>query len=635
MTPAPLPLLPDDVARTYPHRYAVLDVETSGLSAANDRVLQVAVVLLSPDGAVDREWTTLLDPGCDPGRTDIHGLTRERLAGSPTFPDVAGPLTELLDGRVLVAHNARFDWDFLAHEAARAGVTLPVEQRLCTLALTRRLDLPTENLSLAALARYWGVPQQRAHDAVDDTRVLAGVLRHSLVAAHRFGLDLPLAACATPRGATRPAPAPRTPCAWRDPGRAEPGRPLRQGMKVVFTGGTVRPREVLVREATAAGLDVMNSVSSRTGLVVCNAADLGTGKAAAARRHGTLVVTEDEFIALLAHVQPGDPKAAGGAPLRPPVVADVVVDVTLDATVALDGPARAPQPAPTPGPAVVTKPPATRPPVRKPAGPLAGRRVLVVGGPHAAAGETRARIVEQGGQAAAMLTASVTHVVALEWPEEDSRWARVVRLAIPRLDPATLEPLGTGAGPAPDASPTPADDSPVENAPVLPRGGAIDLDGDAWTLGVSWTPRPGCTVDVVALVVDDDEQVGRDEDLCFFNQPEHPSGAVTLDLDAAGETLVDVRAGLLAPGRTRVLVAASMEGDTAVFGDLGPVELVLRTPTGETVVRATLDAAEKERTLALASVYRRGDSWRFRAIGQGWGIGLGDFLVTHGVDVED
>ncbi|WP_327010340.1 exonuclease domain-containing protein [Dactylosporangium sp. NBC_01737] len=192
--PATTPL-PSRVSTRYPLRYAVVDVETTGLHAPSDRVLQIAVAQMEADGSVGRTWSTLVDPGCDPGPVHIHGITRERLAGAPRFDTVVGHLAELLDGRVLVAHNAAFDWRFLAAEAHRAVHRLPVSTRLCTLALSRRLDLPTPSLSLAALAAHWGVAQARPHDAEDDTRVLTEILRHSLAFADTLAVELPLSAC--------------------------------------------------------------------------------------------------------------------------------------------------------------------------------------------------------------------------------------------------------------------------------------------------------------------------------------------------------------------------------------------------------------------------------------------------------
>lgn len=182
--------------REYAFDWALVDVETSGLRPCQHRVLSIAVITINPDGQCTGEFATLLNPGCTPGPVHVHGLTAERLRGAPTFEQVACRIEAMLQGRVMVAHNARFDYDFLAYEFARTGRQLPVtRRRLCTLALNRRLRPPIADLRLATLANHYGVPQRRAHDALDDTRVLAGVLRGSLIAAARLGLPLPLVTC--------------------------------------------------------------------------------------------------------------------------------------------------------------------------------------------------------------------------------------------------------------------------------------------------------------------------------------------------------------------------------------------------------------------------------------------------------
>ncbi|WP_327113611.1 TerD family protein [Streptomyces sp. NBC_01341] len=169
----------------YAYDWALVDVETSGLIARRDRVLSVAVITIGRDGEQTGEFSTLLNPGCDPGPVEVHGLTVERLRGAPTFDQVAGRIGAMLQDRVLVAHNAQFDYDFLAYEFARARTWLPVSQRLCTLALNRQVDPPTDDMKLGTLAAHYGVPQQHAHDALDDSRVLAGILRASLHAGRR------------------------------------------------------------------------------------------------------------------------------------------------------------------------------------------------------------------------------------------------------------------------------------------------------------------------------------------------------------------------------------------------------------------------------------------------------------------
>ncbi|MBW8483666.1 exonuclease domain-containing protein [Actinomadura parmotrematis] len=297
------PAAPRDTARDW----AIVDVETSGLLAGRHRVLSVAVITAGPDGTPAAEYSTLLDPGCDPGPVHVHGLTREVLAGAPTFEQVAGDLAGLLEGRVLVAHNAPFDHAFLTGEFGRAGVPSPIGSWLCTLMLSRRLALPTPNLKLGTLAAHYGVGHARAHDALEDTRALAGVFRGLLAGAAAGGVTLPVMDGPPAQFLYRP-PIPKVPCAFRCPGRLAPGGPLVQGMKVAITGDTAVDRFELSRRGSAAGLDMMSSVSRTTSALVANDPRSGSAKARRALAEGVPFLTEDAFLALLDDVRPGVPR---------------------------------------------------------------------------------------------------------------------------------------------------------------------------------------------------------------------------------------------------------------------------------------------------------------------------------------
>lgn len=177
--------------------FVVVDVETSGFDPAAARVLSVAALTLTADGSIEYSMYTLLNPGVDPGPTDIHGITPAMLAGQPRYADIAGHLAPLLRGRILVAHNAAFDYAFLAAEARRCDTELPVTSALCTLELAALLDLGLDSLSLAALARHWNIRQARPHDALDDARVLTAVLRRALARAAELEIALPIRSPAT------------------------------------------------------------------------------------------------------------------------------------------------------------------------------------------------------------------------------------------------------------------------------------------------------------------------------------------------------------------------------------------------------------------------------------------------------
>ncbi|WP_405809141.1 DEDDh family exonuclease [Streptomyces sp. NBC_00210] len=325
----------------YPQGYAVVDVETTGL-ARDDRIISAAVYRLDAQGDVEDHWYTLVNPERDPGPVWIHGLTSDVLEGAPLFGDIATEFSQRLDGRVLVAHNAIFDWSMIAREYARAQRTAPTRQRLCTIALSKELRLPLPNHKLASLAAHFGVVQQRAHHALDDARVLAEAFRPSLHTAARDGVRLPLHECrpltewsdspVTPRigyqasygqssgqsssgssygqsvyghGSWRPS-RKRPPCPYPNPGRYEVGRALVQGMRVAFSGDTSVDRELLEDRAIEAGLHVATSVSRLTSLLVTNDPDSSTSKTVKAKSYGTPVIDEAAFTQLLRDVAPAD-----------------------------------------------------------------------------------------------------------------------------------------------------------------------------------------------------------------------------------------------------------------------------------------------------------------------------------------
>ncbi|MFF4584813.1 DEDDh family exonuclease [Streptomyces sp. NPDC001388] len=315
---------PTEWPAAYPQGYAVVDVETTGL-ARDDRIISAAVYRLDARGEVEDHWYTLVNPERDPGPVWIHGLTSEVLEGAPLFGDVAEEFAARLADRVLVAHNAVFDWQMIAREYARAEREAPVKQRLCTIALSKELRLPLPNHKLESLAAHFGVVQRQAHHALDDARVLAEAFRPSLRAAAAGGVRLPLHEC-RPLTEWNDRPAPRVgrqgggdyggyrPTSWRpsrkrpacpypNPGRYEDGKRLKQGMRVAFSGDTSVDRELLEDRATEAGLHVATSISRLTSLLVTNDPDSGTSKVVKARQFGTPVVDEAAFGQLLRDVE--------------------------------------------------------------------------------------------------------------------------------------------------------------------------------------------------------------------------------------------------------------------------------------------------------------------------------------------
>lgn len=160
--------------------YAVIDLETTGFSPAkHHRILEIGVVELSEAGTVQREWTSLVNPGRDVSNSHIHGITATDIASAPRFEDLAPALLNSLQGRTIVAHNAPFDLSFLEMELLRARVApaqLPLTG-LCTMQWSSVfIDAPSRKLSDCCKA--CAIDLVDAHSALGDARATARLLAH-------------------------------------------------------------------------------------------------------------------------------------------------------------------------------------------------------------------------------------------------------------------------------------------------------------------------------------------------------------------------------------------------------------------------------------------------------------------------
>ena len=156
-------------------KIAVIDVETTGLSPSRDRVVEIAIVLVTPDGNRLGEFCSLVNPERDVGPTSIHGLTAKDVYSAPRFGELAGHLISVLEGAVAVAgHNVLFDQSFLKAEFERLGHQWPELPTVCTMRLAGggRLVQCCEDFRVPAPID--------AHSALDDARATAGLLARLL-----------------------------------------------------------------------------------------------------------------------------------------------------------------------------------------------------------------------------------------------------------------------------------------------------------------------------------------------------------------------------------------------------------------------------------------------------------------------
>lgn len=160
--------------------FVALDLETTGLFAGTDRIVEVGALRFNAAGQDLDEFDRLVNPGrpISPGAQRVHGISDADVALADPPAAVLADLLEFLGSSLdtqLIAHNARFDAGFLGHELMRCGLTRPGHRLIDTLALSRRLWPAAPDHRLDTLARLAGCDQGAAHRALADCRRVKGL----------------------------------------------------------------------------------------------------------------------------------------------------------------------------------------------------------------------------------------------------------------------------------------------------------------------------------------------------------------------------------------------------------------------------------------------------------------------------
>src|ERR1700730_6484545 len=126
-------------AEGLPQDLVFVDLETTGGSAAYDRITEVGLVR-TRNGELVEEWSSLVNPGrpIPAYIEDFTGISNQMVAGAPRFAEIASVVQQKLRGAVFIAHNARFDYSFLRSEFLKSDMIFSAKV-LCTVKLSRRL----------------------------------------------------------------------------------------------------------------------------------------------------------------------------------------------------------------------------------------------------------------------------------------------------------------------------------------------------------------------------------------------------------------------------------------------------------------------------------------------------------------
>jgi DNA polymerase-3 subunit epsilon len=157
-------------------KYAVVDIETTGMSAGKDRITEVAIYLHDGEKTID-QFTTLINPECKiPYRiTQLTGIDNKLVAGAPRFYEVAKRIVEITEDAVFVAHNVSFDYNFIRGEFRALGYNYE-RRKLCTVKLSRKLIPGLPSYGLGNLCRSLNIKIESRHRAAGDAAATVKVL---------------------------------------------------------------------------------------------------------------------------------------------------------------------------------------------------------------------------------------------------------------------------------------------------------------------------------------------------------------------------------------------------------------------------------------------------------------------------
>ena len=157
-------------------RYIIFDLETTGLSAATERIIEIGAVKVE-NGEILESFDLFVDPekAITPEITRLTSITNEMVAGAPKEAEALEQFFRFCDGcDILVAHNADFDMGFLRAAIRRCGREEDPVQ-IDTLVMARAMYPELKKHKLDTIAERLGVTQKHHHRADDDARVLAEI----------------------------------------------------------------------------------------------------------------------------------------------------------------------------------------------------------------------------------------------------------------------------------------------------------------------------------------------------------------------------------------------------------------------------------------------------------------------------
>ncbi len=155
-------------------RFCILDVETTGISAAHNNIIEIGMVKVFGSRIIKR-YESLINPGktIPYNITQITGITTNDIINAPFFEDIIDNISEFVKEDILVGHNFSFDLGFLRKEFLYCGKNPLTNQNLCTLKIARRLYPFLKSKSLGSVINHLNIKNISSHRALGDAEATA------------------------------------------------------------------------------------------------------------------------------------------------------------------------------------------------------------------------------------------------------------------------------------------------------------------------------------------------------------------------------------------------------------------------------------------------------------------------------
>jgi DNA polymerase-3 subunit epsilon len=157
------------------------DLETTGVNVAKDRVVEISILKIFPNGNKEsKTWLVNPEMPIPPQTIAVHGITDEKVANEPTFKQLSKDIYSMIKGSDLAGFNSdRFDIPLLAEEMLRAEIDVDFKKHLTVDVQTIFHKMEKRNLS-AAYKFYCGKDLDNAHSAEADTNATYEVLKSQI-----------------------------------------------------------------------------------------------------------------------------------------------------------------------------------------------------------------------------------------------------------------------------------------------------------------------------------------------------------------------------------------------------------------------------------------------------------------------